>query len=1495
MNLDKSSNNNKLIKKILKAIAYCLVIIFVIIYFLIALINTSAFQSIAAAKLADYFSKEWKTQVRIGAVNINIFDRVAIHDVFLGDRKGDTILLSENILVRLNGFPNANGIKVKSVLLQNTNFNCVIENHKLNFSFIIDYFKSNKPKEKKSKLFIINADQCKFENLNFSLQLKDNKTIYPSYRVAVNNMQFKNVNCDFRNIVVANDSISVKIIDFAAKESSGFDVKKIAGEFIICPKTMIAKDAIIETSNSKLLFDAKMVTTFWGTYSHFIDSVYCEGEIKKGSIAGMKDATYWADVIKGFEQKANINAKFHGKVSELYCERLEISTGKDTYIKGKGSLIGLPNSEKTVYNIDVQELRTSWEDYKSMKLGYMLENLPIPKMVSKLGKVKMVGTFKGLIKEFEGSAKISSEIGEIDLIWSSFPSGEQTSYSAKLNTLNFDVGKLLELPWLSTSGFNAIADVSGNNLDNLEANLIANFKNIKLLDHIYDTISLNGNMLGKEIEAYCSINDEALTMTANTSFVIDEKMKLFVDADISNINPNDLKLFSFSDTTTTFSGKIKADIRDLNPNNLSGNISLRDLRFNLSEKIFFVKRFDAELSNNNSINSLKINSDIIDLLLVGKYNFVDIGKDFAWIIKTYIPNFNFKGLKKEGQIPQENIKFEFPQNNSDFELSATIKNPQPIFDLYSPSIAVSNNSIIYCKLNNREKFSLSVGAKRINIGNLVFENINLESHVNDKDLNTNINCSSFNISDSLYLKNIELNMISNYEKLDFLLLFSDKLNEKSTQGRLKFKSIITRESLQGSFENSEIELLGNRTYINDNHIISYNGEKVAILNLMFYQKNENISINGILSDQDKDKLEISFNNVDLQLFNPLIKNTGLNFKGRLNEKVILKNVLDNLSFTSNLVIDSLELNNNFLGRANINISNTLSVDEYFVDFNILYKGNVGSQNMPLSIKGYIYPENIRNNLNLNVSLKNFNLNIIQNYLSSFSSEVKGLISANNIKVTGPFKQPQINGNLFCKDGVLKIDMINTKYYFSDSIKMVNNKFILKNFKLLDEQKHSLVINGNIEHHNFEDFNINLSANADKIRILNTNASSGQMYYGTAYASAKATIKGDLNFLNIDVAAKTEKGTKLVIPISSKTKVSQNSFIQFVNNHVVQKIDTVIIAKIKPDKKAIEYKINVNLLVNPNAEISLPMNFTSLSGDLTASGEGELKIDIDDKGKFNMYGGIEISNGVFNMSIVNLMDKTFILEKGGKIQWNGSPADGIIDAQAIYKTKASLAPILGLDYSKPVDVQSVIMITGNMMNPKPKFDIRLPNTDAQTVEKLFMSIDRNDEKVMLEQTASLLLMRQFYKSSGEVSDRFKETDLTSSAFELAFGQVAGMLTNMIKFVDIGVNYTPGNEIVTDQIGFKFSKNIGRWVIDGDVAIGGKVQNQPDGASSFIGDINAEYKFTENFRFKVFNKSNANDFTKYNITPYTQGVGITYRKEYESFADVFKAKRKNNILK
>ena len=549
--------------------------------------------------------------------------------------------------------------------------------------------------------------------------------------------------------------------------------------------------------------------------------------------------------------------------------------------------------------------------------------------------------------------------------------------------------------------------------------------------------------------------------------------------------------------------------------------------------------------------------------------------------------------------------------------------------------------------------------------------------------------------------------------------------------------------------------------------------------------------------------------------------------------------------------------------------------------------------VPLHVNGIVAPNADKEQLDLNVNMQNFQLAVIKTFISSFASDVEGSLSCENLTVKGRMQSPDIQGTLHCNNAGLKVNMLNTKYWIDDDISVYNNKISFKDFVLKDEQSNKITVNGDITHHNFASFDINLNAVADRIKILDTKAGNGEMYYGKAYASANVNIVGDSNMINISGNARTEPGTSLTVPVTSKENAQENEFITFVSANT--STDSSTATQNQPvQERSMGYNISIDLNVNPNAKLYIPMDFTQLKGDLAAAGNGDLKIAMNSDGKFSMIGEVAIDNGTFKFNILDVMEKNFVLQQGGTLTWNGDPAGGILDVTAVYKTKTSLASILGNNFSKPVDVESIIRLSGVMTNPQPSFDINLPGTDDQTVEKVFMNIDKSNEKVMLEQTASILLTNQFYYSEGSYQTEALQSGVTSSLMGVAFSQLSGMLTNMVKIVDVNLNYTSSGTgtNLSDQLDANISKSYGKWEVSVNASIGGSGTTQSSSEfSNIIGDGYARYRYTDNLQFEIFNHSNANDFTKYNISPYTQGVSLIYKKEYQSVKDIFKRKKKN----
>ena len=78
------------------------------------------------------------------------------------------------------------------------------------------------------------------------------------------------------------------------------------------------------------------------------------------------------------------------------------------------------------------------------------------------------------------------------------------------------------------------------------------------------------------------------------------------------------------------------------------------------------------------------------------------------------------------------------------------------------------------------------------------------------------------------------------------------------------------------------------------------------------------------------------------------------------------------------------------------------------------------------------------------------------------------------------------------------------------------------------------------------------------------------------------------------------------------------------------------------------------------------------------------------------------------------------------------------------------------------------------------------------------------------------------------------------------------------------------------------------IDGNFGL-----NNNSNSNSLIGDVNINYKLTDDgkYRLKGFNRSNDNTQITTAGGPYTQGVGILYKKEFNKLF-IFKKFNKKN---
>ncbi|MDR1724803.1 MAG: translocation/assembly module TamB [Bacteroidales bacterium] len=1500
--------------KIAKIIFKSLICLFVVIYLLVTLLNTSLFQTIIANSASNFFSQQWQTELRISAISIDIFRGIKIHDVYLEDQKGDTIIAADDIRISFDFFPFYNGLNVNRVTLNDVTFNLCKNDGRLNFAFIIDYFKSNKEKKKKNKkAFVVRVKHVSMKNVNFLLDVSNEK---PDLQEGLFNGKYEkytNINAEISNIKVIKDSVLCEIKHFETRERSGFVLNNLMGKIIASPSLIEVKGMNLITPFTHIYADCRLQATSWKTYKYFMDSVNMNVVFRDSTLLGGKDATFWTKSMQGFTEKFNVKGNVNGCVANMKIGDLEI-INKNTHIALDGVIEGLPDVTNTYCDLNLKDLTSSCEDINGLAMGKIGENIKLPKQLANIGTFSIVANVKGMMKEFDAAAFVTSQAGTLDLIAKSVydETSNVTTYAAELNSGGFNIGQVLDNDMFGTADVNAKVSFKGTDFkQNMTADIDVDLHYATIKGNTYNIVNCVGKLHNGKVDACLNIEDKDIVMMANAIVDLTDSKRTSINfsADIDNADLAEINFFTFADSNAVVSAKIEADIRNLNMKMLDADVNIKDFEVRNTKKDFTLNNFNLNIASVDTINKqLTINSEVFDFRLFGRFELNEIGGDFANVIKNYLPDFKEKEIDNTIADTKNLLKNKTKQVedsaiiHSDITFDADLKNVTPLLHLFIPQIELNHSTKINGSLNNEDKLKFNFTSREVKLSSILLENFAIKCEDKKGTLAINLTMDKCFLSDSLYLPQFNGQISTSKEKINMSLLFDDKLNKANQlEGNLNLGFFIDGKNMHGSFANSYLQILNRKININENNLISYNGEKLSLINLMLYDSEEKIQIDGNLSESIDDSLKVKFENLDISLLNSFLKESNTILYGRLNETVILKTVFDKPVLTSSLRIDDLKINDISLGYAWLNVNKTYNTEKLYADIKLLKQDSV--QNIPLSVKGYINLNDEKDNLDLSVGFKNFNVGIIQKYLAKFSSKFSGYLFADNIKVKGKFNQPDIRGNLFVKDGVIKIDMIGTTYFFDDTIKLNNNYFSFNNFMFYDEQQNKIVLNGSVNHKEFRDYNINLIALADKIKILNTKASANTKYYGTAYASASVKLDGDLNLLNIDIKAKTEKGTMLVVPVSSKMSAKENDFIVFSapeTDSVSWQSDITTNSSINNNGKDEYMKLNISmdLSVTPDAQINVPMDFKEISGSLSAFPSGDLKIDIDTKGDVKMYGKVDIDKGNFNMGLLSAVARNFVLQKGGSIQFTGgSPSEAQIDIKAIYKTKAPLTMLgEGLEYRQKADVDCIVNLTENLTDPKPSFDIQLPNTDQQTTDKLFnvLNLDKTNSETMFMQVASLMITGGFYQDGGDYATNFNASYVENSAFDALFSQVNSKISNFFNVDFTGGVEMSDDETVGNRLNAGVSKDFGRWYFNVNTSFNQTNQQQSEENSDItslgIFEGNVGYRITDNLVIQGYNKSNKDNFEKMYITPYTQGIGLQYRRQYRKFSDIFRTKRK-----
>ncbi|MFM7015982.1 MAG: translocation/assembly module TamB domain-containing protein [Bacteroidota bacterium] len=1435
-------------------------------------IQSPRVQTWAVNLAGNYLSNELNCKVSVGAVDIRFFKTVELDQVYFADQKKDTVIYAPEINLSFSAFSiPKQRIIISEVELNKARIGLVryASPRNYNIDFLIDYFSSSKKKKTKSKKWDLKIED---------VLLTDNVISYRDvkYNESTTCINWDDVYCSKFNlhitdIVPDTNQTTFDIRQMSFVEKSGFVLNFFSSKVKLTDNFFDFKSLAFKTPNSDVLCDFNMKYERIEDFEDFINKVDCKGQIYDSKVS-FKDLKYFSSELNDVEERVYISGSFRGRVNKFKAKNVHLKFTDDLYFRGNVTMTGLPDIDGTLMEIEAKDLCLNKRDVESLpQYPFNLKkNIVLPNNISLLGKVHFSGSFDGFYNDFVARGNTTTDIGQLftDINFKVGNDDKNTVYSGQVGLTNFNVGKFWKLdPEVGVATLNV--DVKGRGLEikNVVADITGKVSLLQLHGYNYSGITLNGQFAKKLFNGEFIVADPNLEM--------DFQGDVNFSGDLPEMHFN-------SSITTAHLAKLKLVDRDISANlttdiainlvgnsieNTQGTISIDDLNYSEHDKSINVEQIEIE-SVINKQRVLKINSELFSCALNGQFNLDKVASATKVVFSNYIPTNTANQISKD---VVQNLNFKIDLNQV-----------QSILNLFYPQLKIADNTSIYGNLNS-EAFQLSLNVKSDSLG---YENISLHNFkLNGKTANENFqlqtNLDSVYVDDELMVGEVRLEGITRYDTASIRVQLAGE-NKKINNADFRFDT----KFLPTGYTTLKVipaQLLvnGSTWFLSSENYMLIDSSGILLSKFDFNAEDQFVGLSGILSSDSTAKLKVKFQNFETGNLNDILRLYDAQITGIANGVAEITSLLKKPIIDANLSVEKLCWFNDTLGDANI-------ITEFDGNENVVaIRGDLthgGDKNFLISGKYYLKEKD--DELDFTVKVKKTRLQSFSHYVQDVFSGFSGIASG-ELKLKGTVSKPSLTGNLTLQKVNLTLDYLKTTYNLNTEVELLNNKIVFKDVTINDVKGNKAILNGEITHHYLKDWNFDLAFKANNFQILNTTSNDNEVYYGEAFASGSTTIKGGVDNLAFGIGLKSEKGTKIYIPLSNPEEVSKTGFVTFVDHSSTLKnnlkLDSVDFSGITLD---------MSLEATPDATIYLV--FDSKIGDIIeGTGKGNLRMTVTPTEDLKMYGSYEIESGKYLFTMQNVLNKNFSIERGGYIRWNGDPYDANINISALYRPKVSLFDLFqDSTFKKNVPVILRLNLTDKLFNPNISFDINVLNVDPTVETQIKRLINTEEEKY--RQAISLIVAKRFSTPS-DLSEKGGVTSgaiVGSNAYELLTNQLSNWASQISDQFDVNVSYNPGDQVTNDQIevGVQTSILNNRILID----VSGGTANSPtkgQNTTNIVGDFNVEYMASKDGRFKLkaFNRSNNNTLINNINSNYTQGVGVFYRQEFNSFSDLFRRKR------
>jgi hypothetical protein len=1336
------------------------------------------------------------------------------------------------------------------------------------------------------------AANIELRNGYLSSDLENNKKPLPYFDGA--HFHFSQINGIIKNLRFIDDTLKANIA-LSTKERSGFEVRSLKASMKMDPDRMSFTNLAITTPFSKLgNYFAMEYRYFTDDMAAFITNVNMKGNIKMSEI-DIRDIAFFAPALKDVKLKAKVTGNVNGTVENLSAKDILINWSQFSSISGDLKIKGLPDTEKTSYQLDNARVSTTASDlYELIPTLKKAVNIDL----AKAGKMNFSGNAKADFRELLVNGTLNTTIGKIESkIQLKGLYENEMEFMIDGSLVNFNAGKLLDITGLGalTGQFYTKGSSKGN------VSYKVALSNLLFNEYTYHNLQTTGSFNKGIVDAKVDIDDENLIATLSAS--IDLREELPKSNIAAEVYASDLKEIKLTALPLEFTGKAQLDFIGNTLDNINGNARFKDLTLFKSGQPFVFDSLGISSSKIGNKRSLILLGKDIDARLEGDFELAALPSTLNQYFSSYYPMY-FKKLSPSKK--EQLLEFHF-----------NLKNAGSLSKILDERLKGFSYSKIDGKIDTKNKiFELNASIPKFSYNKLSVYDFVIQARGDSDSLKILSKTSSVVFNDSLFFPNNEINIRSSK---DISAIDINTFSEQSQYGaRLSAKVINVKEGIKILFNPSSLVFNEKTWNIRDNGEVLISRSLLDAKNFALSNGEQSIGLITLPAEAMRPQtIVLTLTKVNLGEILPFVLKEP-RIQGITTGDLTIEDPFNKAKLYLNAQTDKTRFEEDSIGLTSINAY--WDSQEKRASFNF----DSDNPNYQLGIKGKLdLKDSLHQKIETNINLVNVNLSLLKTYLGVVFSDISG--KGNGIlQITGNLNSPDLLGKVNISQAKVTVGYTQCSYTLSDPvISFEPNRIVLGEIRVKDIFGNSAIIKGNLEHRFFRDFKYNITANSRKLQVLNTLRSDNNLFYGKAIGRFNFSMTGPQEEMRMKIDGAPVDSS--VINILTSTTSKQKADVDFI-------VWKTFGQEIRQKRTETNENLIIDLDLSATPLLKMNVVLDELTGDvISGQGNGNLKIHTGTKENLSMNGRYNIESGSYNFNFQDIFKKPFKLLGGGSsyISWNGDPFDAEININALYLaekvrmstlfTDAGNSSVSGVSSDvlrEMSDVEVRCNLTGTLNKPNPSFQIVIPQNSTvrnnSTIDSRLKTINRDPLEVS-KQSTYLIVFKSFAPQAAVVAN-----DLNSELINTTIsGVINGILSNSVQnlfskvlgsSVDVNFNYSRtmtslgGTSSSVSQNNFRenvslqFIKTLlnDKLVItfgsDFNFATAGNNALATGQSFLFLPDVNVEYKITPDgkFRTSFFYRSSFDVLSTSGKRDRTGG-NISFRTEFDN---MFGKRKKTN---